>query len=172
MTNPGTGAAALPLQESYAAFFRREYPRMVALAAAISGSRATAEDLAQDAMIRAHRHWDRVSAYDRPGAWVRRVTVNISLSARKRTSAELRRMLRIAEPSTLPEPDVADDRVWRAVGELPGKQRAAIALHYLDDLSTPEIAAILQIAESTVRVHIHRGRRALAAALQDQEVPQ
>lgn len=170
MTEPQTGARALPLQETFPAFYRREYPKMVAIAAAVSGNRAIAEDLAQEAMLRAHRHWNRISAYDRPGAWARRATINLSLSAAKRASAELKRMLRLAEPSTLPAPEATDDRIWRAVAKLPRNQRAAIALHYLEDRSIEEIAEILQIATATARVHLHRGRRALAVALDQQEV--
>ena len=143
---------------------------MVAIAAAVSGSRAVAEDLAQEAMLRAHRQWDRVSIYERPGAWVRRVTINLSLSASKRASAEMRRLLRVADRPTLPEPDVVDDRIWRMVAKLPKQQRAAIALHYLEDRSIDEIADILDISAATARVHLHRGRRALADDLGPEEV--
>jgi RNA polymerase sigma-70 factor (ECF subfamily) len=170
VTEPDNGTPASPLQETFPAFYRREFPKMVALAAAVSGNRAIAEDLAQEAMLRAHRHWNRVSTYERPGAWVRRATINLSLSATKRATAELRRMLRFPEPSVLPEPRPPDEGVWRAVGALRGNQRAAIALHYLEDRSIGEIAAILQISEATARVHLHRGRRALAATLEKNEV--
>ena len=165
MTEPQADIRALPSQEAFPAFYRREYPKMVAIAAAVSRRRPIAEDLAQEAMLRAHRHWDRISMYERPGAWVRRVTINLSLSAIRRASAEARRMVRFAERATLPEPDVGDDHVWSAVGKLPGKQRAAIALHYLEDRSNEEIAAILEVSNATARVHLHRGRRALAATL-------
>ena len=170
MTEPNIGSPALPLHESFPAFYRREYPKMVAIAAAVSGNRAIAEDLAQEAMLRAHRHWDRISTYERPGAWVRRATINLSLSATKRAAAELRRLLRIAESATLPEPDDADGRIWQAVARLQGNQRAAIALHYLEDRPIAEIATILEVSEATARVHLHRGRRALAAALGNEEV--
>ena len=160
---------ALPLREDFPAFYRREYPKMVAIAAAVSGRRATAEDLAQEAMLRAHRHWDRVSTYERPGAWVRRVTINLALSATRRAAAEMRRITRIAEPSALPEASAPDDHVWKAVGKLPGKQRAAIALYYLEDRPIEEIAEILEISSATARVHLHRGRRALAEALGPEE---
>jgi len=58
---------------SFDAFYAAEFPRMVDIAYALSGSRLAAEDLAQDAMIAAHKQWDRVGTLDRPGAWVRRV---------------------------------------------------------------------------------------------------
>lgn len=170
MTEPETGTRTLPLREDFPAFYRREYPAMVAIAAAVSGNRAIAEDIAQEAMLRAHRHWDRIADYDRPGAWVRRVTINQALSAVKRAGAELRRLLRLAERTTLPEPDVTDDRIWKAVAKLPGNQRAAVALHYLEDRPIEEIAHILEISASTARVHLHRGRQALAAALDREEV--
>lgn len=165
VTDRETDTRALPLRETFPAFYRREYPNMVAIAAAVSGSRSTAEDLAQEAMLRAHRKWDRIAKYERPGAWVRRVTINLSLSATKRAAAEMRRIMRIAEPATLPEPNAADDHIWQAVAELPGKQRAAIALHYLEDRPVYEIAEILEVSSATARVHLHRGRRALAETL-------
>ena len=169
MTDRETDTRALPLRETFPAFYRREYPNMVAIAAAVSGNRATAEDLAQEAMLRAHRKWERISTYERPGAWVRRVTINLSLSAAKRAAAEMRRIMRIAERPTLPEPAAADDHIWKAVAKLPGNQRAAIALHYLEDRSTDEIAQILEISAATARVHLHRGRRALADTLGNEE---
>ena len=170
VTEPEFGSHPLPLREDFPAFYRREYPNMVAIAAAVSGNRAIAEDIAQDAMLRAHRHWDRIASYERPGAWVRRATINLALSTVKRAGAELRRVLRLAERAVLPEPDVTDDRVWRAVAKLPGNQRAAIALHYLEDRPIDEIAEILEITAATARVHLHRGRQALAAALDSEEV--
>jgi RNA polymerase sigma-70 factor (ECF subfamily) len=129
-----------------------------------------AEDLAQEAMVRAHRHWERISTYEQPGAWVRRATINLSISATNRAKAEVRRMLRIAEKPTLPGPDVADEGIWRAVARLPAKQRAAIALHYLEDRSIEGIASILDVSNSTARVHLHRGRQSLGAALGPEEV--
>lgn len=65
---PPSAAEAAP---SFDEFFRAEYPGLVVLLTAMSGSRAAAEELAQEAMLRAHVRWDRISRYDRPGAWVR-----------------------------------------------------------------------------------------------------
>ena len=48
---------------------------------------------------------------------------------------------------------------------LPMKQRAAVALHYLEDRPVDEIAELIGCADSTARVHLHRGRKALFAAL-------
>lgn len=156
-------AASAPAD--YGDFYRRELPAMVALAAAVTGSTIAAEDIAQDALVRAYRRWDRLASYDKPGAWVRRVTINLALSTRKRAATELKARLRLGpEPTLSPAPADHDD-LWAAVRQLPGQQRAAIALHYLEDRPVAEIADILDCAENTAKVHLHRGRQALAELL-------
>ena len=55
------------------------------------------------------------------------------------------------------------DALWRAVRRLPRRQAQVVALHYLEALAVLEVAAVLQCAEATVRVHLHRARTALAA---------
>ena len=147
-------------------FYRRELPAMVALAGAITGSNIVAEDLAQEALVRAYKQWETIGRYDKPGAWLRRVTINLALSNRKRLSAELRAKLRLSNAPTTPPPDRRFDDVWEAVAKLPGKQRAAVALHYLEDRSVADIANILDCSESTAKVHLHRGRNQLASLLE------
>lgn len=148
------------------AFFRTEYPAMVALAAAVSRSPHLAEDLAQEAMVRARRHWDRIAAYDRPGTWVRRVTINLALNSRRGVAREARTRLawwERREPAE--QPQALDPDLLDALRTLSPQQRAAVALHYLEDRSTLEIAGLLGCSESTARVHLHRGRHALAKHL-------
>jgi RNA polymerase sigma-70 factor (ECF subfamily) len=146
--------------------YRREYRAVVALAYGLSGSRGAAEELAQDAFLEAHRAWDRIGGYDDPGAWVRRVVVNRSVSRVRRRVAEARALTRIGARRELPAelPDGADE-FWRAVRRLPGRQAQVIALHYLEDRPIAEIADVLGISPDTVKVHLHRGRRALAESL-------
>lgn len=152
-------------------FYRRELPAMVALAAAITGNTIAAEDLAQEALLRAYNRWDEIGGYDKPGAWVRRVTINLALNNRKRVGAELKARLRLsardrtAGHNVEPHPPRFDD-VWSAVAKLPGQQRAAVALHYLEDRSVADIAQILDCSEPTARVHLHRGRNSLASLLE------
>ena len=152
--------------DSFDAFFRREYKPMVALATAVSGSAEAAEDIAQEAMLRARRHWDRVGDYERPRVWVRRVTINLAISNRRRIASEAKARLAWWErrdPAIQPEP--LDPELLGALRALPARQRAAVSLHYLEDRSTSEIADLLGCSESTARVHLHRGRLALAQHL-------
>jgi RNA polymerase sigma-70 factor (ECF subfamily) len=165
MADPMEPSAA-PVR-SYEGFFRAEYAPLVALAASISGDRSTAEDIAQEALSRAHQRWDRVSTYDKPGTWVRRVTINLALSSRRRVASQGRALLRVVaeRPASLPPPPEPDTEIWKAVAALPDRQRAAVALHYLEDRSVQDIADILGCDPSTAKVHLHRGRKALAEQL-------
>lgn len=167
-SKPGEATVTELSSDVFEDFFRKEYPAMVALAAAVSRSPHTAEDLAQEAMLRARRHWDRIGAFDMPGAWVRRVTINLALNNQRRVAREARTRLawwERREPAEPPQP--FDPRLLDALNALSPHQRAAVSLHYLEDRSTSEIANILGCSESTARVHLHRGRQALANHLGD-----
>ena len=159
-------------------FFRTEYPQLVTLLVAVTGSRAVAEDLAQEALLRAHVRWERIARYDKPGAWVRRVALNLASNHGSRRRSEGRALERLgrqrpAEPYAYADvhPIEADD-FWALVRRLPSRQAAAIALYHLDDRPVAEVALILGCAEGTAKAHLHRGRAALAALLDlDQEDP-
>jgi RNA polymerase sigma-70 factor (sigma-E family) len=150
---------------SFEDFYLREFRAMVALAAAVSGSHLLAEDLAQEAMTRVYRRWDRISGYDKPGAFARRVTINLASSRRRRDAVAARENARLT-PTSIPAPAEPHDEVWGAVATLPPHQRAAIALHYLEDRPIEEIAEVLGCATATARVHLHRGRARLATLLE------
>ena len=148
-------------------FFRRELRPLVALAAAIAGT-DHAEEIAQEALLRAHRDWDRISRYDKPGAWARRVTINLATSAKRRRGAEARALRRVATRRQLDAPPPEIDGFWALVRQLPERQAAAVALHYVSDLSIAEIADTLDCAEGTAKAHLHSARHTLATLL-DQE---
>lgn len=156
-----------PAAEAFDDFARRERPALVALAWTLTGSLATAEEVAQEAIAAAWRSWDQVGDYDKPGAWARRVAVNRSASARRRAGREERALSRLAsrrEPDHVDLPE-ADSELWRAVRALPERKAQTVALFYLEDRPVAEIAEILEVAESTVKVHLHQARLSLARTL-------
>lgn len=157
-----------PAYLDFTAFYRRELPALVALAAAIAGT-AAAEEVAQEALLRAHRDWARIEQYDKPGAWVRRVAINLATSSRRRRSSEQRALARAAQRRQLDAPPPEVEELWALVRELPQRQAAAVALHYLEDLSIADIAAALGCAEGTAKAHLHKGRHTLASRLRHQE---
>ena len=151
---------------SFEQFYERELRSVIGLAYALSGSRAAAEDLAQDAFVAAHKHWGKISQYDKPEAWVRRVVANLSVSRFRKSVSEAKALARLnRNDHVLPELPAEADEFWSAVRALPKRQAQAIALHYLEDRPIVEIAEILQCSPNTVKVHLHKGRSGLADRL-------
>ena len=149
------------------AFFSQTYRRTVTSVYLVLGSMADAEDCAQEAYLRASRHWERISVYDAPEAWVRRVAYNLALNTlgrTKRRAASLIRLGQLNEPVVEHMPDIAVE-LHEALMALPMRYRAVIVLHYFLDLSVKEIAEELDIPAETVRTRLARGRRRLSAAL-------
>lgn len=165
---PTADAVELDLR-GFDSFFTQEYPRLVALLTAMTGHRTVAEDLAQEAMVRAHQRWDRVSRYDIPAAWVRRVAINLAGNNRARRRSERRALVRLAgeRPAweVLLGRDDGRDDFWAVVRKLPARQSAAVILHYLEDRPVADVAAILGCAEGTAKAHLHKGRSNLARML-------
>lgn len=152
---------------TFESFFLTEYPRLVALLLVWTDSRPTAEDLAQDALIRAEADWERVRGLDTPAAWVRRVAVNRSMNERRRMRRQHRALGRIDRPAVSSVDEADDGALWAAVRQLSDKQRTAIALYYVDDLPVDEIASVLGCSVGTVKTHLQRGRRRLAELLDE-----
>ncbi len=153
--------------ETFESFYRREFRNVVGLAYALSGSRLGAEDLAQEAFIAAHKRWEKIGGFDKPGAWVRRVVANLAVSGFRRKSAERKALARLANERTdvIPALEAEDDEFWNLLRGLPKRQAQATALFYLEDRPVSEIAEILECSPSTAKVHLHRGRKALGARL-------
>jgi RNA polymerase sigma-70 factor (ECF subfamily) len=164
-------APGVPIErddEEFDAFFTAHYRAVVGLASVLCGRRALGEELAQEAFFKAFRRWELIRGYDDPAAWVRRVVANLATSSwrtRTREARALGRVWRRRDPVT--ELTAADDEFWSGVRALPARQAQCMALRYLEDRSTADIAAVLGITEATVRVHLHAGRRALAQRLGD-----
>jgi RNA polymerase sigma-70 factor (sigma-E family) len=149
-------------------FYLEEYPRVVALVYALSGSRVGAEDIAQEAFLRAYRDWDRVGSYEHQAAWVRRVAANLATSGLRRRLVEARALTRLAgqrEPAVAPLAG-ENAQFWAAVRALPRRQAQAVALYYFQDLSVQQTATVLGCAEGTVKAHLAKARRTLARQLQ------
>jgi RNA polymerase sigma-70 factor (ECF subfamily) len=161
--SPETVVGAVP---SFDAFFEANYRDVVGLAATLCGRRHIAEELAQEAFVRAYRRWGRISGFDKPDAWVRRVVVNLAVSSLRRSVAEARALARLRQRrSEVAELATSDGEFWRAVRALPRRQAQCLALRYYEELSIEEIADVLAIDAATVRVHLHHGRHALARGL-------
>lgn len=155
-------------------FFAAEYPQVVRLLTVVLHDRACAEDLAQESFVRLHARWDKISRFDRPEAWVRRVALNLAFSWRRR---ELRRRERESEivwavGRTAGADEGSLDRavVLAAVARLAPRDRALVALHHLEDRPIAEVAEVLGLSPGATKVALHRARRRLADLLSEMEV--
>jgi RNA polymerase sigma-70 factor (ECF subfamily) len=130
------------------------------------GDLVEAQDAVQEAFCRAWSRWERISDYEDPAGWVRRVAWNLATSQwrRARRSMIFTRQLR-TEPVEGPGPDRIV--LAEALASLPRNHRRAVILHYLGDLSVAEIADECGVAEGTVKSWLHRARAALSARLID-----
>jgi RNA polymerase sigma factor (sigma-70 family) len=146
----------------YAMFFRTEFAPVLRTISLMLRDQGRAEEITQDAFIQLLRRWPKISRYERPQAWVRRVAVRLAMRAIRRD-----RLWALVRLELLPSAAAPPSRfdLPTAVGRLPGSQRAAIVLHYYEDRPVAEVAMILGCAESTARVHLHRGRKRLRELL-------
>jgi RNA polymerase sigma factor (sigma-70 family) len=150
-------------QREYDACFRATFAPVARTVYLIVHDRALAEDVAQEAMYRLLRHWRRVSTYDLPEAWVRRVAIRIAVREVQRAVVRPVKERRLAlEPSYVVE---REHDLVRAIRTLSPMQRAAVVLFYWEDRPVAEIAVVLEVSESTVKQHLHRARHRLAALL-------
>jgi RNA polymerase sigma-70 factor (sigma-E family) len=146
-------------------FFASQYARLCWLGYLLTGDRAEAEELAQDALVRTYHRWTRAGRPD-PAAYARKVLVNRHRSRLRRVLTEARYLRRSPDQQAY-LPDFGEDAmvVWAAVGRLPARQRAVLALRYHEDLTEAAVARLLRLPLGTVKTLARRGLGRLRAEL-------
>lgn len=158
-----------PELETFAA---HQMPRVVGSLALYCGDRDVAEELAQEALIRVCRDWEKVRAMTHPGAWLHRVAINLAHSHYRRRQAARRARRRVEARAGAPSllPDTADAIVVReALARLPDRHRQVLVLRYWADLSMAETATALDVSLTAAKSRASRATAALAALLDDTE---
>lgn len=150
-------------------FAAGQLSEILGFALVLTGDRASAEDIVQETLIRAYRHWDKITSLDRPEFYIRKMVVNEFLSSRRR----LWRQVPSGRGSDLDNrlvPDHASryaeqDALLSELRKLPRRQRAVVVLRYCEDLSDAGIAEILGCAPVTVRGYASRALATLRIEL-------
>lgn len=146
--------------EFYAATFHGLMPQLYAYL----GDRSEAQDVIQEAYCRAFARWKKISGYEDPVAWVRKVAWNLATSRfRRQTTA--RSFLRRQREEHVDGPSPDRVALVIALAKIPTRLRRAVVLHYIGQLSVHEIAEQEGVAEGTVKSWLSRGREALNAQL-------
>jgi len=139
-------------EAAFEEFVRGRGAALLRFAYLLTGDRGHAEDLVQDALVKAYLRWNGRTVIEYPEAYVRRTIVNQFVSWRRRRSSG-----EVVGP--VPERAGGDHaqrltervRVWKVLSELPPRQRSVLVLRYYEGLSDRNIAELLGCAEGTVR---------------------
>jgi RNA polymerase sigma-70 factor (sigma-E family) len=154
-----------------AVLFQQEGQRLVALARFFTDDRTAAEDLVQEAFIRLARTAHRIQDQDKAAAYLRSIVVNLARDHNRRGLVSLRH-----RPPAVPDEPSAEDtsvrqesrrEVVAALRALPHRQRECLALRYYLELPVEQIADALGVSANSVKTHLKRGLRSLAATLED-----
>ena len=165
-------------EEAFEQLVERHQRRAYRVAWSILGDAEEAKDLSQEAFLRLY---ERAASFDgraKFSTWFHRILVNLCLDRRRQRQGWLRRLFgsegkddpaERLEQQPSPVGDPAEEvgtkqmmsRVWEEARRLSPQQRAALVLQVEEDLSTADIARVLNCSEATVRVHLHRAVSAL-----------
>jgi RNA polymerase sigma factor (sigma-70 family) len=148
----------------FAAFFADEHGGLLKLLYFVTGNRADAAELMQDAFLKLWERWDRVERIDDPRAYLFRVAINGSRMRARAALRAARRLVPIASSyDPFDEVNLRED-VRQMLLELSPRQRAALVLSDLYGFSSAEAARIMGIRPSTVRALATQGRAVLRAS--------
>jgi DNA-directed RNA polymerase specialized sigma24 family protein len=150
----------------FEAWYRAEYPKVLSALTVVAWDVGRAQDAVDEAFTRAYERWGRVGQMAGPAGWTYRTALNVLRRKGRRSAVE--RLLHVGGWSG-GESRPADwsSEVWELLRALPVRERTAVALRYVADLSTAEIAEVMGIAPGTVGSTLHSARARLASSLAD-----
>jgi RNA polymerase sigma-70 factor (ECF subfamily) len=155
-----------PDEADFREMYERAFPLVFRVAYRFSGRREQAEDATQEAFARAFARWPRLRGKPWIVGWIVTTTLNVQRRAGRRQVE----VAREAPERSSPDEDVDEALdLWRALGQLPGRQAQAAVLHYIVDLPLAEVAEVMGCREGTAKAHLDRARRRLARLLEPSE---
>jgi RNA polymerase sigma-70 factor (sigma-E family) len=146
-------------------FYQGSRQRLLGFVYLLTNDLVEAQDVVQEAYMKAWQHWSSIDRYDDPEAWLRVVANRIAVSRWRRVRNRARAYLRHGPDDPVPAPGVNTVVVVEALRRLPEEQRTAIGLHYLLGLPVADVARETGVPVGTVKARLHRGRAALATHL-------
>jgi RNA polymerase sigma-70 factor (sigma-E family) len=161
-----------PPDEEYREFVTSRAAALHRTAYLLCGDWHLADDLVQEALAKAFRHWRRVRRADSPDAYVQRILINEANRHWRRHRGVAPTVDADHEPATHDFADEIVDRaaLLRALLSLPARQRATVVLRYLEGMSERETAAVLKCSEGTVKSQTFRALNTLKTFLRREEM--
>jgi RNA polymerase sigma-70 factor (ECF subfamily) len=150
-------------EQPFKDFFMRYRPDIYGYLWRIIGEEQAAQDLCQETFLRAWQHFDKVSGYERPVAWLFRVATNLAINYQRYRSTSSDRLLKLEEPEGSgvdPALGIVErDAVATVLQALPARQRMALVLRVVYGMPFQEIAATLGVSQANARMALSRGRQ-------------
>jgi RNA polymerase sigma factor (sigma-70 family) len=158
------------LPPDYERMYAGAYWRLVGQLSIITGNPQEAQDAVQEALFRAWSHWMKVSRYADPEGWVRRVAINVATSS-WRKARRVGPMSHDRAGNVHSGPEQQDEILDLLVllRRMPQREREALALYYVVDLSLREVADVMGTRIGTAKSLLSRGRQHLRELLSDAE---
>ena len=137
---------------------------MYALAIGILKNDADAEDAIQNTLLAAYEHLDELRFFEKFKPWILKILTRecYRVAGGRHSHADVDEIALAAPPA--PDPDTKES-VWSAVCQLESVYRDVVILFYYENLTTRQIAQILNISEDNVRKRLSRAREALRSRL-------
>lgn len=164
--------------ERYEYFLNRYGQQVFALVVRIVGRQEDAEELTQDVFLKAFQQLSSFHADSSFSTWIYRIATNMAISAVRRRKHELLHLDdtafanlpdELVDEALNDESEIYVQRLAEAINLLEPDERALITLYYQEEKSLREIALILKISESNVKVRLHRTRKKLYLLIQAEE---
>ncbi len=152
--------------DTFEGWYRQEHPRLVTSLLLVAGDIHVAQEAADEAFARALARWDRVGAMDSPNGWTYRVALNLLRRRGRRAAKERELLARHRPPGEIPAPA---GEAWDAVRRLPPRQRTAVVLRYVADLTEEQVGAAMGVSRSTISSMLADARRTLGRLLADED---
>ncbi|GAB1818723.1 SigE family RNA polymerase sigma factor [Herbidospora sp. RD11066] len=152
------------MDADFADFVRRRGDHHLRTAVLLTGDWHAAEDLVQASLGKLLTAWPRLDTATEPDAYLRRIMVNTHRSwwrARWRREIPRAELPEVAASGDLSEGSAVAEEVRAALRRLPARQRTALVLRFFADLPEAEVADLMGCTAGTVKVHVHRGLRAM-----------
>ncbi|MEU6524389.1 SigE family RNA polymerase sigma factor [Streptomyces sp. NPDC046924] len=152
-------------EDEFDAFYAAAFPRLTGQLFAFTGDLGEAQDVVQEAFVRAWGRRHELRADGAPEAWTRTVAMRLAVSRWRRAKRWLELVRHSAPPESTPGPGPERAALVAALRRLPETQRMAVVLHHLCDLTVEQVASETGAPVGTVKARLFRGRTALAKEL-------
>ncbi len=138
--------------------YEKYWPRLAAFCERLTGQRASAEDIAQEAFLRAMMNYHILAPLDERGrwSWLKKTARNLFIDSLRRD-----RTAQAEVPETPVEEDFTRAEVWRAIGELRDGERELFYLRYFAGFNSAELGKLFDLSPATVRSRLRSARETL-----------